>query len=186
MNQCTERITIIRSFLFKFTMTISRIWMQTHVYVCIFLMWTSNSANIIICVYVRFTFKWNVDCCWCMHCILMMWGNRFADYRHDVWQVHIYKKLPLFWAWKVGLLRLVSKHLVWIMRIIDNCVVVVNFRMMHTQQGTWTEPPPLERRGGNQGAQGWQDEDLFDDTASHAPVIPSETLQGGAAVAGEG
>jgi hypothetical protein len=38
MNQCTERITIIRSFLFKFMMTISRIGMQTHVYVCIFLM----------------------------------------------------------------------------------------------------------------------------------------------------
>jgi len=87
MNQCTERITIIRSFLFKFVMTISRIGMQTHVYVCIFLMWTSNHANIILYVYVRFTFKWNVDCCWCMDCILMMWGNRFADYRHDECQV---------------------------------------------------------------------------------------------------
>jgi len=68
-------------------MTISRIGMQTHVYVCIFLMWTSNHANIILWVYVRFTFKWKVDCCWCMDCILIMWGNRFTDYRHDVCQV---------------------------------------------------------------------------------------------------
>ena len=90
MNQCTEHITIIKSFLFKFVMTISRIGMQTHVYVCVLLMWTSNHANIIICVYVRFTFKWNVDYCWCMDCILMMWGNRFADYRHDVCQVCMY------------------------------------------------------------------------------------------------
>jgi len=71
MNQCTERITFIRSFcfLFKFVMAISRIGMQTHVYVCIFLIWTSNHANIILCVYVRFTFKWNIDC---MDHILMM------------------------------------------------------------------------------------------------------------------
>jgi hypothetical protein len=34
---------------------------------------TSNHANIILWVYVRFTFKWNVDCCWCMDYILMMW-----------------------------------------------------------------------------------------------------------------
>jgi len=50
-------------------------------------MWTSNHANIILCVYVRFTFKYNVDCCWYMDYILMMWGNRFADYQHDVCQV---------------------------------------------------------------------------------------------------
>jgi len=61
--------------------------MQTHVYVCIFLIWTSNHATIILCVYVRFTFKWNVDC---MDCILMMWGVRFADFRHRVCQVYIY------------------------------------------------------------------------------------------------
>jgi hypothetical protein len=58
--------------------------------------------------------------------------------------------------------------------------------MVRTQQGTQTETPSLERRGGNQGAQGWQDEDLLDDTASHASVIPPETLQGEVAVVGEG
>ena len=72
--------------LFKFMTTISWIRMQTHVYVCIFLIWTYNHANIILYIYVRFTFKWNVDSCWCMDCILMMWGNRFADYRHNVCQ----------------------------------------------------------------------------------------------------
>jgi hypothetical protein len=50
--------------------------------------------------------------------------------------------------------------------------------MIHTRQGARTEPPSLERKGGNQGAQGWQDEDPLDDTTSHAPVIPPETLQG--------
>jgi hypothetical protein len=71
-------------------MTISRIGMQTHVYVCIFLMSTYNHANIILCLYVRFTFKWNVVWCWCMDCILIMRGNKFADYRHDVYQVCMY------------------------------------------------------------------------------------------------
>ena len=158
-------------------MAISRIGMQTHVYVCKFLIWTSNHANIILCVYVRFTFKWNVDC---------MDRLRFADYRHHVCQVCVcvcvcvcvYIKLPLFWAWKAGLLQLVSEHLVWILRIIDNCVAVVNFRMVRTWQGTQTKPPSLKRRGRNQGAQGWQDEDPLDDTASHALIIPPETLQG--------
>jgi hypothetical protein len=56
--------------------------------------------------------------------------------------------------------------------------------MVLTRQGKWTEPPSFERRGGNQGAQGWQDEDPLDDTTSHAPVIPPETLQGEAVVAG--
>ena len=37
----------------------------------------------------------------------------------------------------------------------------------------------------NRGAQGWQDEDPLDDTASHAPIIPPETLQGEDTVAGE-
>ena len=36
MNQCTECITIIRSFCLKFVMTISRIGMQTHVYIGIY------------------------------------------------------------------------------------------------------------------------------------------------------
>ncbi|KAL9400951.1 hypothetical protein Peur_004800 [Populus x canadensis] len=57
--------------------------------------------------------------------------------------------------------------------------------MVRTRQGTQTEPPSLERRGMNRGAQGWQDEDL-DDTASHAPIIPPETLQGEDTMAGEG
>jgi hypothetical protein len=130
-----------------FVMTISRIGMQTHVYVCIFLIRTFNHANIIICVYVRFTFKWNVDCCWCMDCILMMWGNRFADYRHEVCQVYIYITVVLGLKSWVGI-----KLLVWILRIIDNCVVVINFRMVRTRQGTRTELPFLERRGGSQVA----------------------------------
>jgi hypothetical protein len=81
---------------------------------------------------------------------------------------------------------LVSKHLVWILRIVDNYVDVVNFKMVRTRQGTRTELPSLERKGWNQGAQGWQDEDPLDDTTSHALVIPPETLQGETAVAGEG
>jgi hypothetical protein len=58
--------------------------------------------------------------------------------------------------------------------------------MVRTQQGTQTESPSLERRGGSQGAQGWQVKDPLDDRASHALVIPPETLQGGVVVAGEG
>ena len=58
--------------------------------------------------------------------------------------------------------------------------------MVRTRQGTQTKPPSLKRRGENQGAQGWQDEDPLDDTASHALIIPLETLQGEAVVAGEG
>jgi hypothetical protein len=114
----------------------------------------------------------------------MIWGNRFADYQHDVCQVQ--KIITVVWAWKAGLLQLVSEPLVRILRITYNCVVVVNFRMVRTWQGTRIESPSLERRGGNQGAQGWQDKDLLDDATSHAPVIPPETLQGGAVVAGEG
>jgi len=57
-------------------MTISTIGMQTHVYVAIFLMWTSNHANIILCVYVRFTFKRNVDC--------LMYGLYLDDVREQV------------------------------------------------------------------------------------------------------
>ncbi|KAJ6701122.1 hypothetical protein OIU74_012466 [Salix koriyanagi] len=63
---------------------------------------------------------------------------------------------------------------------------MVNFRMVRNQQGTRMEPPSFERRGGNQGAQGWQDEDPLDDTASYAPMILSEILQGEAGVTGEG
>ncbi|KAB5563926.1 hypothetical protein DKX38_003980 [Salix brachista] len=48
------------------------------------------------------------------------------------------------------------------------------------------EPPSFERRGGNQGAQGWQDEDPLDDSASYALMILSEILQGEAGVTGEG
>jgi len=82
-------------------MTICRIGMQTHVYVYIFLMWTYNHASIILCVYVGFTFKWNVVWYWCMDCILIMRENRFADYQHDVCQVYIYIYKMLFWAWKI-------------------------------------------------------------------------------------
>ena len=62
----------------------------------------------------------------------------------------------------------------------------MNFRMVRNQQGTRIEPPSFERRGGNQGAQGWQDEDPWDDSASYAPMILSEILQGEAGVTGEG
>jgi hypothetical protein len=80
-------------------MAISRIGMQTHVYVCIFVIWTSNHATIILCVYVRFTFKWNVDC---MDCILMMWGIRFADYQQHVCHVYIKKNYCCFRVEKRG------------------------------------------------------------------------------------
>jgi hypothetical protein len=74
-------------------------------------MWTYNHANIILCVYVRFTFKWNVVWCWCMDCILIMRGNKFTGYRHDVVSsvcvcVCVCVKLLLFWAWKAKLLQL--------------------------------------------------------------------------------
>jgi len=81
---------------------------------------------------------------------------------------------------------LVLEHLIWVLGIIDNYVDMVNFKMVRTQQGTRIEPPSLERRSGGRGAQGWQDEDPFDDTTSHALVTPLETLQRGAEVAGEG
>ena len=58
--------------------------------------------------------------------------------------------------------------------------------MVRTRQGTQTELPSFEWRGMNQGAQGWQDEDPLDDTASHAPIIPPETLQREDTVLGEG
>jgi hypothetical protein len=73
---------------------------------------------------------------------------------------------------------LVLEHLVWILRITDNYVVVVNFRMVRTRQGTLTELPSLEKKGGNQGAQGWQNKIPLDDTTSYALIIPPETLQG--------
>ena len=92
MNQCTKCITFIRPFLFKFVMAISKIGMQTHVYVCIFLIWTSNHATIILRVDVRFTFKWNVDC---MDGILMMWNDQVrrlpAPCVLGIY-IHIYKK----------------------------------------------------------------------------------------------
>uniref|UniRef100_A0A6N2MMX7 Uncharacterized protein n=1 Tax=Salix viminalis TaxID=40686 RepID=A0A6N2MMX7_SALVM len=57
-------------------------------------------------------------------------------------------------------------------------VAVINFRMVRTRQGTRTEPPSFERRRGNQG--------LLDDTASHAPMMLTELLQGETGAAGEG
>ena len=84
------------------------------------------------------------------------------------------------------LLQLVSEPLVLIQWIKVNSIVVINFRMVRTRQGTRTEPPSFERRGRNQGAQGWQDEDPLDDTASHAPMMLPELLQGETGAAGEG
>ncbi|KAB5534501.1 hypothetical protein DKX38_017587 [Salix brachista] len=72
------------------------------------------------------------------------------------------------------------------MRINDDYIAMMNFRMVCNQQGTRMEPPSFERRGGNQGARGWQDEDPLDDSASYAPMILSEILQGEAGVTGEG
>ena len=57
--------------------------------------------------------------------------------------------------------------------------------MVRTRQGIRTEPPSFERRGGNQSAQGWQNEDPLDDTASHAPMILPEILQREAGVTEE-
>ena len=84
------------------------------------------------------------------------------------------------------LLQLVSEPLVLIQWIKVNSIVVINFRMVRTRQGTRTEPPSFERRGGNQGTQGWQDEDPLDDTASHAPMMLPELLQEETGAAGEG
>jgi len=74
------------------------------------------------------------------------------------------KKSTDFGFEKAESLQLVSEHLVWILRIINNCVNVMNFRMVHTRQGTRTEPPSLERKGGGRDAQSWQDEDPLDDS----------------------
>jgi hypothetical protein len=71
---------------------------------------------------------------------------------------------------------LVSEYLVRILRIDDNKVVVIYFRMMRTQQGARTQPPSMKRSKG-QNAQDWQDEDPLDDTSSYAPTRVSESLQ---------
>ena len=70
-------------------------------------------------------------------------------------------------------------------RIYDDYITLVNFRMVRTRQGTRTEPPSFERKGGNQSAQGWQNEDPLDDTASHAPMILPKILQREAGVTEE-
>ena len=78
------------------------------------------------------------------------------------------------WA---GLLQLVSEPLVLILGIYDDYIALVNFRMVRTRQGTRTEPPSFERRGGIQSDLGGQNEDPLDDTASHAPMLLPEILQ---------
>ena len=72
---------------------------------------------------------------------------------------------------KIGFLQLVSEHLVLILRINDDYIAMMNFRMVRNQQGTRMEPPSFEGRGGNQGVQGWQDEDPLGDSASYAPMV---------------
>ena len=57
-------------------------------------------------------------------------------------------------------------------------MVVIYFRMVHTRQGTRTEPPSIKGRNRGRNAQDWQDEDLFDDTISHTLVWASESLWG--------
>jgi hypothetical protein len=79
---------------------------------------------------------------------------------------------------------LVLEHLVWILRIDDNNVVVIYFRMVRTRSGTRTEPPFIERSRG-QNAQDWQDEDPLDNIFSHAPIRSFEPLQGRTAEAEE-
>jgi len=71
------------------------------------------------------------------------------------------KNYHQFQLWIFGILQLVLEHLVWILRIDDNNVVVIYFRMVRTQSGTQTKPPFIERSRG-QNAQDWQDEDPLD------------------------
>ena len=66
--------------------------------------------------------------------ILITWGIKFSDKKKK-------KK-------KIGLLQLVSEHLVLILRINDDCIAVVNLRMVRTRQGTRTEPPSFKGRAG--------------------------------------
>jgi len=72
---------------------------------------------------------------------------------------------------------LVSECLVWILRIDENNIVVIYFRMVCTCQGARLEPLSIERRSGR-NAQDWWDEDPLDDTASHTPARASGFLQG--------
>jgi len=44
--------------------------------------------------------------------------------------IYIYIYINVVSGLKSRLLQLVSEFLVWILRIINNCVVVINFRMM--------------------------------------------------------
>jgi hypothetical protein len=87
------------------------------------------------------------------------------------------KKFHHFLLKKAELLQLVSKRLVWILRIDENNVVIY-FRMVHTRQGARIELPCLERRSRGWNAQDWHDEDPLDDTASHASARASGSLCG--------
>ena len=74
--------------------------------------------------------------------------NAFINSQNDIVKssknLTTYKKKipPIVFYEKVGLLQLVSEHLVWILRIINNSVVVINLRMVRTRQVTRTKPPP--------------------------------------------
>jgi len=73
---------------------------------------TSNHANIILWVYVRFTFKWNVDCCWCMDYILIMW-REYVRQLLTRCVSSTRKNLLLFWACKS---RVVTRNPNWSQR----------------------------------------------------------------------
>ena len=89
------------------------------------------------------------------------------------------KKNPLIFCYeKTRSLPLILEYLVRILRIDDNKVVVIYFRMLHTRQRARTEPPFIERRSRGRNASDWEDEDPLDDTTSHAPVRSSELVWG--------
>jgi hypothetical protein len=73
---------------------------------------------------------------------------------------------------------LVSERLVWILRIDENNIVVIYFKMVHTRQEARIKPPSIERRSSGRRAQDWQDEDPLDDTASHTLTRASGFLRG--------
>jgi len=99
------------------------------------------------------------------------------------WQIHIKKQKKNkistgFGFEKARSLQLVSERLVWFLRIDDNNVVVIYFKMVHTRQGMQTEPPSIEGRNRGWNAQDWQVEDPLDDTVSHTLVRASESMWG--------
>jgi hypothetical protein len=87
----------------------------------------------------------------CGLCLANEW-NAFINSQNDIVKsienLKTYKKKipPIFGYENARLLQLVLEHLVRILKIDDNKVIVIYFRMMCTHQGAQIEPPSLERR----------------------------------------